>query len=439
MLAPDNDDPDADVIKTLLAITNDPDRRPEPYHVVVELSDPRNVDVARMVGKDEVEIVLVGDLIARVTAQTCRQSGLSLVYTELLDFGGDEIYLCPQPELAGRTFGDALLAFEDSSLIGLLPAGGTPTLNPPMDTVIGAGDQVIAISADDDTVRLTATPATPDPAAMVAARPRVPAPERTLILGWNRLAPTIITELDHYLAPGSAITVVTHLQEAGQALNRMREDGLATALDYQPGDTTSRAVLDGLDVPSHDHVILLSYSDGLDPQRADAKTLITLLHLRDIAAISGRRFSIVSEMLDVRNRDLAVVTRADDFIVSDRLVSLYLTQVAEEKRLAAIFADIFDADGSEIYLKPAADYVRTDAPVTLRDGGRGGPRAGRDRDRLPDRGRTGQPIGHRDRGQPGEVVHAHLAAGGQGRGHRRGLTTQASGLRTARTRARGRR
>jgi hypothetical protein len=287
------------------------------------------------------------------------------VYTELLDFGGDEIYLSHQAGLAGRTFGEALLAFEDSSLIGLLPAGGAPTLNPPMDTVIGGGDEVIAIAADDDRIRLTDTPASPDPAAIVAPRPRVPVPERTLILGWNKLAPTIITELDHYLAPGSHITVVTHLQEAGQALNRMGEGGVATALDYSPGDTTSRAVLDALDVPAYDHVILLSYSDGLDAQRADAKTLVTLLHLRDIASISGRRFSIVSEMLDVRNRDLAVVTRADDFIVSDRLVSLYLTQVAEEKRLAAVFADIFDAEGSEIYLKPAADYVRLDAPVNF--------------------------------------------------------------------------
>jgi voltage-gated potassium channel Kch len=363
VLAPDTDDPDADVLKTLLAITNDPDRRAEPYHVVVELSDPRNVDVARMVGKDEVEIVLVGDLIARVTAQACRQPGLSLVYQELLDFGGDEIYLSSQPGLAGRTFGEALLAFESSSPIGLVPEGGRPRVNPPMDTRIGAGDLVIAISADDDTIRLAPQPAEPDRGAIVEPAPRAAAPERTLVLGWNRLAPTIITELDHYLAAGSLITVVTHLQEAGQALQRLRSEGVTATLDYQPGETTSRAMLDGLDVPGYDHVILLSYSDGLDPQRADAKTLISLLHLRDIAAATDRRFSIVSEMLDVRNRDLAVVTRADDFIVSDRLVSLYVTQVAEEKRLAAVFADIFDAEGSEIYLKPAADYVRAGGPV----------------------------------------------------------------------------
>ena len=81
VLAPPGDHPDAEVIKTLLALTNSPDRRPEPYHIVAELHDPRNLEVAKLVGKDEVEFVLLGDLIARIIAQTCRQSGLSTVYT----------------------------------------------------------------------------------------------------------------------------------------------------------------------------------------------------------------------------------------------------------------------------------------------------------------------------------------------------------------------
>ena len=33
---------------------------------------------------------------------------------------------------------------------------------------------------------------------------------------------------------------------------------------------------------TYDHVIVLCYSDTLDAQEADARTLITLLHLRDI-------------------------------------------------------------------------------------------------------------------------------------------------------------
>jgi hypothetical protein len=67
----------------------------------------------------------------------------------------------------------------------------------------------------------------------------------------------------------------------------------------------------------------------------------------------------------VRNRSLAEVTRTDDFIVSDRLISLMLSQVAENKELNLVFDDLFDPAGSEIFLKHAAYYVALDQPVNF--------------------------------------------------------------------------
>ena len=365
ILSSESDDPDADVIKTMLAITNHPRRRSEPYHIVAELRDGTNLDVARLVGGDEAQLILAGDLISRIVAQTCRQAGLSIVYTDLLDFEGDEIYLARLPELAGRTFGDALLAFEDSALIGLRPAGGGPHLNPPMDTVIGPDDEVIAISADDDTVRSTTDVFELDEGAMRVVESRPAAPERTLILGWNWRAPMIVVELDGYVAAGSQVTIVADVAEVSAAIESMRPLLSNQAIEVRRADTTSRAVLDRLDVPSFDHIIVLCYSDVLDTQRADSKTIITLLHLRDMAQRGGHDFSIVSEMLDLRNRALAEVTHADDFIVSARLVSLLVAQVAENAHLNAVFADLFDQEGSEIYLRPAGEYVATDVEVSF--------------------------------------------------------------------------
>ena len=103
VLPPENNDPDTDVIKTVLAITNNPNRRAEPYHIVTQIRDAKNMDVLKLVGeKDNVQAVLTGDLIARVVAQTSRQSGLSVVYTELMNFGGDEIYFKHEPALVGK-------------------------------------------------------------------------------------------------------------------------------------------------------------------------------------------------------------------------------------------------------------------------------------------------------------------------------------------------
>ena len=70
-------------------------------------------------------------------------------------------------------------------------------------------------------------------------------------------------------------------------------------------------------------------------------------------------------MLDSRNRDLAEAARADDFIVSDKLTSLMLTQVSENKELMAVFGELFAAGGAELYLKPATDYVAAGAAVNF--------------------------------------------------------------------------
>jgi len=75
----------------------------------------------------------------------------------LMNFGGDEIYFKHEPALAGKTFGEALLLYEDSCVMGLRKANGGILLNPPMDSVIEKDDQIFALSADDDTIRIVAT------------------------------------------------------------------------------------------------------------------------------------------------------------------------------------------------------------------------------------------------------------------------------------------
>ena len=122
-------------------------------------------------------------------------------------------------------------------------------------------------------------------------------------------------------------------------------------------DTASRPVLESLHVEDFTHILVLAHRELLDVQAADAKTLVTLLHLRDIADRAGHQLSVVSEMLDDRNRELAEVTRPDDFIVSDRIASLMLAQVSENRALITVFEELFSSGGNELYLRPAELYI----------------------------------------------------------------------------------
>jgi voltage-gated potassium channel Kch len=362
----EGEDPDTHIIKSVLALTNNPNRREAPCHIVTQIRNPKNMDVVKMLGaRDVVQPILTNDLIARVVAQTSRQSGLSVVYTELMNFGGDEIYFKREPELSGKTYGEALLAFENSTLMGIRKADGTVSMSPAVDTRIESGDQVFVIAEDDDKIKLSGTrPPLDESLIQPAGSESKPKPEKALILGWNRSGSTIIRELDNYVAKGSQVTIVSNIEDLEDQLRAEVGKLKNQKVVVKDGDIRDRELLESLEASEYDHVIVLAYSH-LEQQEADAITLVTLLHLRDIAEHDETPFSIISEMLDLRNRELAEVTKVDDFIVSDHLISLMMSQLSENSKLDPVFTDLFDPEGSELYLKPIADYVEIGQPVNF--------------------------------------------------------------------------
>ena len=359
VLAPEDGNADPLTIKTILAITNNPNRREAPYHIVAEIKDEKNLEVAQMVGKDEVELVLSDYFIGRIMVQTSRQSGLSIVYTELMDFEGAEIYFKEEKELVGKTYGASILSYEDSSVMGLQFANGSVKINPPMEYEIKKGDKIIAITEDDDTMVLLKEKSNLiSEDAIVDADSGKVSSERILILGWNKRALVIIPEMDKYVGPGSYMKIVSTFDNDKEYIQEIAKKLKNIKLEFHHADTTARSVIDDLDITSFNSVQLLCYKEQMDMQDADAQTLISLLHIRRIMDETGKDMKIVSEMLDLRNRELAEVTKADDFIVSDNLISLLMSQVSENKFLMSVFEDIFNAQGSEIYLKPMSDFIK---------------------------------------------------------------------------------
>ena len=366
VLAPrDEVDPDAYVIKTILALSQMVGGEEAERGIVAEISDPANLSPARMAGDGQVILLDRRETVSKLLVQAARQSGISVAVQELLDFDGHEIYIEADAKFVGTEYGEMVGLLEDCAVIGLLHADGEVALNPPSPTVVGEGDALIAIAEDDTVlVRFEESDSKPDASQILSVDAKTAGPERVVILGWNRGAESVVTHFDAFLEPGSEILVVLDPGLRG----RPDEKGISTRnteVRFLRAETSDREVLESLDLHRADHVMVLACSDDFDPQRADARTLVTLLHLREINVSFEEGFSIVSEMVDERSRKLAEVAEVDDVIVSEHVISLLFSQISQNRHLADVFTQLFSPEGSEIYLRPADAYVRAGKEVSF--------------------------------------------------------------------------
>lgn len=356
LAADEAENADLVTMKTALALVNNPNRPKQQYHIVAELQELENLERAQLVSAKEVKWILAGDVMSRIMVQTSRQSGLSQIFLDLLDFDGDEIYFTQRSQLVGKSYLQAQHEFSNATLIGVLRDGDL-ALNPARTMKIKEGDQLIVIAPDDSLIRTSDSYAF-DKAAISNSKIAAPKPEKALILGQNENLPVILSELEQYVAKGSSVTLVSDQPKMTLAPSEKLK------VTFVSGDPTSRAVLDRVKVQSFDHIIVLANRE-LSAEESDAITLISLLQLRAIAAKSGKSFNIVTEMLDDKNRQLAESAEADDFIVSDQLIGLMMSQISENPDLAKVFGYLFSSEGSEISLHPASWYVKLGETVDM--------------------------------------------------------------------------
>jgi len=353
-----SDASDAQVVKIVLALTRLVPGL-EGLTVVAELENAHTAEALKEAVGPSLITVTPMDVIARISAQVSRASGLGAIYQELLDFDGDEMYSAPVGDAwIGRSFGQLLMGASRATVIGLRRADGSVELSPDPSSVLAEGDFVIGIAEDDSTFVFDREPSDWTRTVGGELEPIAKKQERTLIVGWSDLAPLVAQEIETHVAPGSELHVMVNdelhdVAKVGQLMG-LTQQGLV----IHEGDPIDRAAISRvMDEGPFDHIMLLAERDSFDADEADARTLLTLLHVRGVAETTPHEENVVAELLDPHDVELGGTSDNHDFIVSQKLISLLMAQLSESPHLAAVFSDLFDSDGAVVALHPAERYV----------------------------------------------------------------------------------
>jgi len=341
--------PDAENVRTTLAVVNElPDFDGA---IVTQVDDRSLADALREATSDRVVVISRKEVMAKVTSQVCRSRGLAQVYEDLLDFEGSEIYVKSEPELVGSTFGSALLSYNESIPIGILRVNGTVELCPDWSTPIHEKDEIIGIAEDDSSFvlsRVSKSTLNPNESKELKLDAR-----DVLLIGWSEIASGLVEQLDEILPTGSSITVCApNFDENKVRTQTVRVEARSADINRL------RGLAELVNERAFDNIVLLCSRDR-SVVEDDSLNLMRLLELRQVLSLPdcpSKLANVVTELRDVEDISIAGASR-DDFVVSDRISSLLLAQLAEEPRLLNIFDALFEAHGIEILTLPALQVI----------------------------------------------------------------------------------
>lgn len=378
-----NEYDDSEIIKILLAISKILEHHKAESNevfVVTAITNEDNKEVAKLVGQrktitiheathdqDEynfIEVLYFESIVSRIVAQTLFQPGLSQVYTELFNFSGNEIYISPPEGAIGHKFSEILNMFENASVIGIKNETQTK-LCPDMKYKISESDDLILIAEDKNAAIFDEHKVAQFSYKPISTEIEIkPNNGGILIFGYNRFLEKILSELNQYFDENVPVKII--FQDEQSMLNANYLVGKFNKLDLsnEVCRTCFKNNFNNLFDNNYKHILVLSDLE-CDTQKSDSGTLALLMRLRDIKEKKKYDFNITSQILDVKNRELAQVANVNDFVVSSDIVSLMLTQISQNRDLTLVFEDLLDVEGSEIYLKPASLYVELDTLTSL--------------------------------------------------------------------------
>lgn len=333
--------------------------------LIVQVRNKSTIDYLKNLNTINIIAVHSNDVIVKVCAQAIRQKGIGKVVLDFLDFDGNEIYYHEEPKLTGSTYLEALASFENSAVMGIFKKDGNPLLNPSASTKIEAGDKIILLSEDDDTISFTGSkPLTQTSTSSDTLSVKTDG-INLLVLGWSQFTIDVLNNYMSFSKSPQTIFLYVNNDLYPEIPQELLPQGGNKIVILKEKESKLPELIEANKITD---VLVLPYSDKLSKEESDAVTLIKMIELNNFNLTKvNNKIRVIAYLLDSSKVELASITETEELIVSDNLSALMIAQYSENPHLKPVFEDIFDSDGAAINVVPASSVVSIGQEVTFLD------------------------------------------------------------------------
>ena len=360
---------DALVLKSIMSILAVCDGKEHPP-IVCEIHSHRDRDLAQNISKGTIKALNEVSVLSRMIAQLAlSRNGLSVVYGDMVGFDGNEFYFYhPENGWGGSiSFGESLYRFKSSTPMGIHTSEGKIILNPPKETPIRDDDDLIVFAEDDSTIHYFNEPVFRPSITEIPNIKTAHRNQRIALLNWTPKTEIIMEKLCSYLPNGSEL--FTYVSKEIPEMNNFKNNLIKLYPDIKISinhiDLNNLERLNEIKPQNFDSIIILS-PGGNTIEEMDAYVISLLIRIRQILLSDQRKAidssksikwpKLITEVMDSDNIDIILNSGVEDFMVSNQFVSQIMAQVSEEPLALDVYDDLFQADGSELYIKPASYY-----------------------------------------------------------------------------------
>jgi hypothetical protein len=328
--------------------------------VIPEVYNNSNREIIKNILEEKVLQMDASSFLSRLLVQTSLFNGLVGVYETLFSFEGSEVYF--MKNTAGKIkFGEVSYHLPDGVAIGYKCPEKGLVLNPPPDDMLNEKQRLILVMTDSSKYSFQTNRVQEPVSLKYVSKKQNPSLTSILIIGWNTQTGDIIAEYDKYITDGSKFKLVLsascappeeEIATLKNALNSKLEIDLIEVLDEK--------YLTKIDLCSYDMmVVLTALVNTGNTDAIDSANIKLLLLVKKILAVETKRKKplIVSEVMDTSNLELFDHMGISDFLLSNRLISIFLTQLSKQPELIEVYDRLLSKDDSEIYIKPLSNYL----------------------------------------------------------------------------------
>lgn len=345
-------------IKTVMAIIacqNNQNQIP----IIVELFFKESRDIISWFNDENIISIDSRWMMAKILVQTSLTGWLDIVYNEILSFDWNEMYFY-KSDWQNENFYNIIYKLKDGIPLWVFTNKWEIKLRPEKNYIMQENDSIVALAEDDSTLEYNSANYKKISVPSIPKKTTNIFHKKTLLIWRHNVWYVFIEESMDYLKKWSTFDILIENpdEEFYNDIDILDKKYPDVKISVKQVNTRNHNDFNKIDISGYNDIIILSQ----DPketriEKIDTETLMILLMIKEKLKNQDHKPKLITQVLNPDNKDLITQTDIDDFIVSNKLITMILAQLSENKLIKKFYDDIFQEEWSEIYIKPITSYI----------------------------------------------------------------------------------